>query len=335
MPPAPRVSVLIVNFNAGDWLARCLAGLARQSFDAFEAIVVDNASRDGSLERARASVAADPRFRFEALGDNLGFAAGNNHAARLARAPLLATLNPDAVPAPDWLAGLVAAANQHPEIAMFGSTQRDAADPARFDGIGDCYFALGLPWRGGYGRAVRALPARFAVFAPCAAAALYRRDGFTALGGFDARFFCYVEDVDLAFRWRLAGGRALQVSEAVVDHAGGASAGTAGSGFAAYHGLRNLIWTFVKNMPAPLFWALLPGHVALVKLLLLRALVVGEARPAWRGLVHALAGLPAIWAERKTVQATRVASSWQIAKALNWAPWRLIDRRPPGVGASG
>ena len=326
---APRVSVLIVNFNSGDWLARCLGGLVGQSMAAFEAVVVDNASHDGSLARARAAV-DDPRIRFEALPDNLGFAAGNNHAARFARAPLLATLNPDAVPARDWLERLIAAADTYPDVAMFGSTQRAAGDPTRFDGIGDAYFALGLPWRGGFGRALRPLPARFESFAPCAAAALYRRDGFEALGGFDERFFCYVEDVDLAFRWRLTGGRALQVSDAMVDHAGGASA--ASSGFAAYHGARNLIWTFVKNMPGPLFWPLLPGHVALVKLLMLRALVRGEARPVWRGVWHALAALPAIWRERRRIQAARRASACQIARALNWAPWRLIDRMPPGVG---
>jgi GT2 family glycosyltransferase len=332
--PAPRVSVLIVNYNSGAWLARCLAALCRQSLAAFEAIVVDNASRDDSLMRARAAI-DDPRIRFEALGDNLGFAAGNNRAARSARAPLLATLNPDAIPAPDWLERLLAAADAHPDVAMFGSTQRAAGDPTRFDGIGDAYFALGLPWRGGFGRALRPLPPRFESFAPCAAAALYRRDGFAALGGFDERYFCYVEDVDLAFRWRLAGGRALQVGDAVVDHAGGASAGAAATGFAAYHGARNLIWTFVKNMPAPLFWPLLPGHVALVALLLLRAAAVGELAAVWRGVVHAVAALPEIWAARRRAQAARRASAWRIAAALNWAPWRLIDRMPPGVRRAG
>ena len=327
---APRVSVLIVNFDSGHWLERCLRALCRQSVAAFEAVVLDNASRDGSFARARAAF-DDPRIRFEVSDHNLGFAGGNNRAARWARAPLLATLNPDAIPAPDWLERLLAAAAAHPDVAMFGSTQRAASNPTRFDGIGDAYFVLGLPWRGGFGRTIRPLPPSFESFAPCAAAALYRRDGFDALGGFDERFFCYVEDVDLAFRWRLVGGRALQVSDAVVEHAGGASAGAAASGFAAYHGMRNLIWTFVKNMPGPLFWMLLPGHLVLVALLLLRAGVRGDLRAVARGVGHALAALPEIWSERRALQLRRRASVWQIAKALNWAPWRLIDRMPPGA----
>jgi GT2 family glycosyltransferase len=328
--PAPLVSVLIVNFNSGDYLTRCLDALCRQSVAGFEALVLDNASRDDSFARARAAI-TDARVRFEAGAENIGFAAGNNHLAGIAAAPLLATLNPDAMPAPDWLERLLAAAAAEPAIAMFGSTQLDAADPSRFDGIGDCYFALGLPWRGGYGRPARALPARFDSFAPCAAAALYRRDGFAALGGFDARYFCYVEDVDLAFRWRLAGGTARQVGDAIVHHAGGVSGSAAPSGFAAYHGMRNLIWTFVKNMPAPLFWLLLPGHVALVTLMLLRAVWQGNPAPVWRGLRHALEALPEIWAERRRVQTARRVSAWQIARAVHWAPWRLLDRNPPSL----
>jgi GT2 family glycosyltransferase len=318
--PAPRVRVLIVNYNSGDWLRRCLAALGRQTMAAFEACVVDNGSRDQSFAAARAA-SADPRIAFVALGDNLGFAAGNNRAAEGATTPFLATLNPDAEPARDWLERLLAAADAHPEVAMFGSTQLDAADPARFDGVGDRYFALGLPWRGGHGRPAHALPPAAPTFGPCAAAALYRRDGFAALGGFDARFFCYIEDVDLAFRWRLAGGAALQVGDAVVHHAGGASA--APSGFAAYHGMRNLIWAFVKNMPGPLFWPLLPGHLVLVALLLARGVVQGKAGAVARGVAHALADLPTVWRQRRAVQAGRRVSAGTIAAALTWAPWRL------------
>ena len=316
----PRVRVLIVNYNSGAWLQRCLAALCRQTLAAFEAHVVDNGSRDTSFAQARAAI-TDPRITFTALGDNLGFAAGNNRAAEGATAPFLATLNPDAEPAPDWLERLLAAADAHPEVALFGSTQLDAADPARFDGTGDRYFALGLPWRGGHGRPAHAVPHLGRTFSPCAAAALYRRDGFVALGGFDPDFFCYIEDVDLAFRWRLRGGQVLQVGDAVVHHAGGASA--APSGFAAYHGMRNLIWAFIKNMPAPLFWLLLPGHAALLALLLARGVLQGNGAAVGRGLLHALVALPAVWRQRRAVQAQRAVSSGTIAAALTWAPWRL------------
>ena len=96
------------------------------------------------------------------------------------------------------------------------------------------------------------------VFAACAAAALYRRDAFEALGGFEERFFCYYEDVDLGFRLRLAGGRCVLEPRAIVRHVGSASSGQV-SGFAEYHGTRNRLWTFLRDMPTALMPIALPA----------------------------------------------------------------------------
>src|SRR5215813_7450088 len=218
---APSISVLVVNYNSGHHLSAAARAVAAQSFGDFEAIVIDNRSGDDSLATAQSAVAGDGRFHFDRAGGNLGFAAGNNFAAARARGAWLALLNPDAVPTQDWLEQLIAATHRHPDAAMFGSTQIDAADPERLDGAGDHYLAIGLPWRGGYGWARSALPAEGEVFSPCAAACLIRTDAFRAAGGFDERFFCYVEDVDLAFRLRLRGHHCVQIRATVVRHVGG------------------------------------------------------------------------------------------------------------------
>jgi GT2 family glycosyltransferase len=240
------ISVLIVNYNAGHNLGKALQGLAAQTFGDFEVLVLDNASIDNSATLAQSLVASDSRFTFRFLSRNIGFAAGNNLLSATARGTWLALLNPDAVPAPDWLERLIEATRRHPAAVMFGSTQVDAADPYRLDGAGDHYLAIGLPWRGGYGWPLAALPPEGEVFSPCAAACLIRADVFRGANGFDERFFCYVEDVDLAFRLRLQGHYCIQVPGAVVRHVGGASSIAAGSGFARRHGTRNLVWCFVK-----------------------------------------------------------------------------------------
>src|SRR5690242_10966967 len=102
----PAVRVIVVSYNSGAYLARCLAALAAQSMPRFEAVVVDNGSSDGSLDGA---LPADGRFSVIRLGENLGFAAANNRGAAGARTRWLATLNPDAFAEPDWLAQLLAA----------------------------------------------------------------------------------------------------------------------------------------------------------------------------------------------------------------------------------
>jgi N-acetylglucosaminyl-diphospho-decaprenol L-rhamnosyltransferase len=323
VPQQPAVSILVVNYKSGVHLGNALLGLTKQSVVDIEIIVIDNASSDGSFASARAAVGEDKRFVFVEAGSNLGFAAGTNLAAAKARGAWLALLNADAVPATDWLEQLLAATRRHPDVIMFGSTQINAADPERLDGAGDHYLASGLPWRGGHGWALDALPKEGEVFAVCAAACLIRADAFREANGFDERFFCYVEDMDLAFRFRLQGWCCVQVPAAVVQHVGAVSAAGGGSSFAYRCGTRNLIWCFVKCMPGPLFWPLLPLHALAV---LLWAGRLG--RPAWAGIREALAGMPVIWSSRLTLQRARRAPWWRIARALSFNPLAYLRRAP-------
>jgi len=322
----PGISVLIVNYNAGRNLGKALQGLAVQTFRNFEALVLDNASSDHSAALAKSLVAGDMRFTFRLSSENVGFAAGNNLMAATARGTWLALLNPDAMPAPDWLERLVEATARHPAAVMFGSTQLDATDPLRLDGAGDHYLAIGLPWRGGHGWPLAALPPEGEVFAPCAAACLIRADVFRDANGFDERFFCYVEDVDLAFRLRLQGHHCIQVPAAVVSHVGGASSPVQGFGFARRHGTRNLMWCFVKCMPAALFWPLLPLHILALAFLMVRATATGMAYPVGTGIIEGFAGMPVMWSCRGALQRGRRVGWRRIAAALTWNPIIYLRR---------
>jgi GT2 family glycosyltransferase len=146
------------------------------------------------------------------------------------------------------------------------------------------------------------------------------------LGGFDARFFSYSEDVDLGFRLLLSGGRSIQVPDAIVHHVGGGSAGRR-SPFKTYYAARNRVWTFVKNMPGPLFWLLLPLHAAMNLAALAHAALVGVFPDTARGIGDALKGLPEILKAREAIQAARKASMAQIAAALTWSPLAVAHRR--------
>jgi GT2 family glycosyltransferase len=226
-------------------------------------------------------------------------------------------LNPDAFPEPTWLEHLVAAANANPKFAAFGSRQLVLERPERLDGIGDAYHLSGLVWRERHGAMQEARDMlECEVFSPCAAAALYRRAALVLAGGFDEDYFCYVEDVDLGFRLRLAGHRAMYVPEAVVLHQGSATTGGQRSDFSVYHGHRNLVWTFVKNMPSVLFWSLLPVHLALNLFSLVFFGLRGQWQVIFRAKRDALRGLPRMWAKRRAVQRKRVASVGDVWRVL-------------------
>ncbi len=318
MPPDNRppvnVSVVVVNWNAQACLERCLRALQQQTEPAFEVIVIDNASTDGSPDLVPGL--NDPRFRLVRLPANAGFARANNLAvAQASPAPWIALLNPDAFPAPDWLRQLLAAAHAQPQVAAWGCTLVNAADPSHLDGTGDSYHLGGRAHRRDHGR-LRAAAHRGAdeIFAPCAAAALYRRTAWMQAGGFDESYFCYLEDVDLGFRLRLLGWRCWHVPAAVCQHIGSATTGRR-SDFSVYHGQRNLVWTYVKNMPGLLFWGLLPCHI----LTNLAALVLfacrGQGRVVWRAKRDAVRALPVAWAQRRELQAQRqtpLAAVWRV-----------------------
>src|SRR6185436_1800580 len=147
---------------------------------------------------------------------------------------------------------------ENPKFTFFSSRQIQYNRPELLDGAGDEYHVSGLAWRRYYNHIEKEYGIKpEEVFGACAAASLYLREDFLKVGGFDEGYFSYFEDVDLSFRLRLVGRRCLYVPAAVVCHVGSASSGKV-SDFVIYHGHRNLVWGYFKNMPALLFWAYLP-----------------------------------------------------------------------------
>lgn len=309
----PWVRVIIVNYNAAPYLQACVDSLAAQTLRDFEAVIVDNASTDGSADSLRLP---DQRFTLIRSPQNVGFAAANNLGAQGCDAPWIATLNPDTVAEPNWLEEMRAGVVRHPGIHMFGATLLSAADPGIVDGFGDALSIAGIAWRRGAGRPVASLPESDAeAFSPCAAAALYCRRSFEDAGRFDESFFCYLEDVDLGFRLRLAGARCLQLRRAIVQHHGSAITG-AMSEFTLFHTFRNRLWLIFKNMPPLLLFVALPLNLLCSVLLILDLMRRHKrVKPCLKGLLDGLAWGP-MWNSRRQIQRRRKASTLSVARLL-------------------
>jgi GT2 family glycosyltransferase len=199
----PSASVVIPNFNGAKWLPGCLGGLAAQTFRGFEVIVVDNGSVDGSVEWLAQH---DPEVRLVALGRNTGFAAAVNAGIAIARGEYVALLNNDTLPRPEWLSGLVdALETSPPSIGAVASMMISMEAPERLDNAGDALSWTGAAEKKGHGQPLETFSARREILSPCAGAALYRRSFLEHVGGFDERFFAYLEDLDVGLRGRLLG----------------------------------------------------------------------------------------------------------------------------------
>lgn len=319
-----EVSVVIVNFNGAAFLQTAINSLKAQTFQNFELIIFDNASSDGSAQSL--SLEGLPHCQVILHTDNIGFAAGNNRAAQLAVGKWLVLMNPDVEARPDWLEKLMAAAAANPGIQTFASAQLQYHDASMMDGAGDAYLLFGFPWRGGFERPASELPPTGYCFSGCGAAAMYDLGVFREAGGFDERFFCYCEDVDLGFRLQLMGYDCLFVSDAIVHHVGSGISGKA-SPFATYHGTRNRVWTYCKNMPLFVLILTFPGHALLTAYVVIHNLFTSRRESMVRGLKDGLAGAMRIRASDEWKVRQRRIGLWALIRKMAWNPFRMHTRR--------
>lgn len=318
------IVLIIVNWNSGDWLKKCLQGVAIQTVRPQKILVVDNDSTDRSLEGIEDIL---PDIEIICETQNSGFARGNNIALKCIGAIRWAVLlNPDAIPEPDWLENLMLAAQAYPEYSFFACKMIDSSDPSKFDGCGDAYHTSGLGWRQNFGRdSTHRGKISKECFSPCAAAAMYRTDIIQQAGGFDERFFCYFEDIDLGFRLRLLGHRCLYVPEAVVAHAGSASTGKR-SDFSVYYGHRNMIWCYCKNMPGLLFWIYLPQHILMSMVGVFVLALRGQGAVAVKAKFDAIKMIPSIWHDRQKIQENCHVKSINIWRVMSKGLYSILKR---------
>lgn len=223
-----RVDVLIVNYNAGDWLQRCIQALRPDGALEPRVIIVDNGSTDGSLGPLSSLDPASATL--DRAGANLGFAAGINRAAAHSTREFLLLLNPDCLIEPAALTRLVEELDANPDTALVsgkvtgldGREQRASRRklPTSSRIIGEL-----LPFSSnGIDLSTTPAPESAAnVEAVSGACMLVRADAFDAVGGLDEGFPMHFEDLDLFARLAQAGHATRWVPEATIVHAGGQS----------------------------------------------------------------------------------------------------------------
>jgi hypothetical protein len=279
---AERASIVVVNYNGRHHLEKCLPSLERSVPRAGEVILADNGSSDDSVQWVRAN---HPSVRVLPMGANLGFGEANRRGALEARGDFLVLLNSDTEVEEGWLAPLLAALHEEPEVAASCSTLRLMATPELLNGLGGGMSRLAYafdhgfrfpyePWTPRSGE-----PRRRDVLFPTAAAMAMRRREFFEYGGFDPAFFMYHEDVDLGWRLWLLGRRVVVCRDSVVAHAfGGTSKVERGLDWRLKLGVRHAVRSVLKHVEPLEAVSVLRWHAVL----LARA-------GAWRLLAHVVA----------------------------------------------
>ena len=303
----PKASVIIVNHNGRTQLEKCLHSLPGEECLAYETLLVDNASADGSADYVERDF---PNVRVIRSETNGGFGWGNNVGARQARGEYLAFLNPDAAAEPGWLDRLVATLEAEPQAGLVTSKILLLADPEQINTCGNDVHLTGLALCHGMGMDRNAFADQREVSAVSGAAFATRRETFDALGGFDETFFLYMEDTDLSWRARLAGYRCLYVPQSVAHHDYRLRFGP----HKTFYQERNRYLMLLKSLRWRTLMVLLPA------LLLAEAVTWGfvllRDRQHLANKFHAYAWVVQHWREvmasRRQVQATRRVSDRDI-----------------------
>jgi len=210
--------VVVVTWHSGERVLRCLECLAAQQ-PPERTFVVDNASRDGTLEAVRARF---PDVRVLELVENRGFGAGVNAGAELGDGEALVLVNDDVEVRDGFVRAVLAPLESDPRCGMVAALTTIPGS-AEVDAFGIELDVTLAAYNRLRHRSPESRPGRLAM--PSGGAAAYRRVAFEQVGGFDERLFAYGEDVDLGLRMRLAGWTAQEAAQARGEHAGGASIG--------------------------------------------------------------------------------------------------------------
>lgn len=280
--------------------------------------MIDNGSTDGSINYVQRTFPSVKIIRNE---ENLGFAEAYNRAIKEINSEYIVLLNNDTnVLNPKWIHHLIDKAASDPKIAAV-ACKMVSLDRSRLDSVG----GMGIPfWRGfvDIGREeydqAQYDHEDFEPFAFCGGAALIRRNIFRALGGFDARFFLYMEDADLSWRLRLLGYRMGFAPQAQVAHYFSGSAKTKEiDARKLYYCHRNLLRAILKNCGPSLSWAL--RNYFLFTLIMAGGFSILEPRKAvaaTRAVLWNLVRLKDTWTWRLRIQANRSVGEAEVLKSM-------------------
>jgi GT2 family glycosyltransferase len=218
----PAISLVVLAYREREPLARCLEACVVAAASASvetELIVVDNGGLASFIGECC------PQASVIEPGENLGYAGGVQRGIAAARGRWIMLVNDDAYLTAQAVALLFAAGERDPKIGAVAAQVRFAAQPDVVNSAGIDVNALGIATERFAGCPLSAASAAGPVFGASGSVVMYRAAMLEQIGGFDTRFFAYLEDVDVAWRAQAAGWSAWYEPDAVAYHEGSASTG--------------------------------------------------------------------------------------------------------------
>jgi hypothetical protein len=337
MAGASPVSIIIPHVRGREILFRCLNSLRAATLEAGsesqpqEIVVVDNGSTDGSVASAQQTF---PEIAVLRVEENIGFAGACNLGIRKTRGEFIVLLNDDAEVTPRWLNPLFECLRDNEQVAACQPKLVSLLQPAQFDyaGAGGGQLdVLGYPFtRGRIFQSIENDVGQYDdaqdVFWASGACMMLRRSALDAVGPLDDDFFAHMEEIDLCWRFHLAGYRVRVVSASVVLHQSGSTL-REHSPEKIYLNHRNSLMMLLKNYSwSSMVW-IFPLRLLLEMIAVFTYVAWSNVRGAWavlRGFVDFVLRIPATLRKRRDVQHVRRRSD-SVLRSLFYQRSIVID----------
>jgi GT2 family glycosyltransferase len=211
----PLVSIIILNYNAGDLLLECVDSVFQSNYRNLEVIVVDNISKDNSHKKCKEKFQNITLIENE---QNLGYCGGNNIGIKHASGKFLVILNPDVIVETDWLNGLLDAFRKYGEglyqPKILATTNHNVIISA-----GNMIQLFGFGFSRGKGEKDVGQYEKDEKVGYASGTCLFSSsDVFKKIGNFDSFLFAYHDDLDLCWKGRLKGIKSFYVHKSIVYH---------------------------------------------------------------------------------------------------------------------
>lgn len=274
----PLVSIIILGFNAKQYLDGCFRSIFAMSYKNIEVLFVDNGSTDGSSDFVKKRFPAVSIFKNK---ENLGFAGGHEIGFKKAKGDAILTVNTDSFVEKNLLDVLVKELFKskdiglvYPKLVMYPNTKK-------IDAVGTLFSLTGILYH--YGREKDASLAMYnkpMEFYAGKGALLMKKEVLKKTGYFDNDYFIYFEETDLCHRIWLAGYRVVYIPFTINFHIGAGVTRRMHESFITFHSEKNRICTYLKNLSGKYLWRVLPTMLFMLQSAFILFLMKGNFQRA-------------------------------------------------------
>ena len=283
------ISIIIVNWNGIRWLEDCFQSLAKQEYQNYEIIFVDNASKDESVSWVKQYY---PKTKILINKENLGFSDANNVGYKVAKGEYVLFLNNDTRVTKTFLTELVKAIESDQTIGGAQSKILLMDHPDTHDSVGAFLTPTGFLYHYGFGaKDTSKYNKQIDVYTAKGACMMFKTSVLKKVevegNILDPSYFAYFEETDMCHRVWLAGYRIVYAYKSVIYHKMGATSSSMNNAFIQYHSFKNRINSYCKNLGNGLVWQIVPYHIFLSCCMAWFMLLKGKM-PIWWAIHRAM-----------------------------------------------